>query len=122
MRFSEQFRVLIRPSNYDESVAFYRDTLGLSVFRSWDDAHGRGTVFQAGSGLIEVELGRGTSGTPGFKGVVIQVDDADEVYQEVLARGAPATEPVTAPWGHRLFHANAPDGLRLIFFQEVQGA
>ena len=119
MRFGEQFRVLIRPSDFDGSVAFYRDTLGLELFRSWDTPHGRGAVFQASRGLIEVELGEGTSGDPGFKGVVIQVDDADEAYRELLARGAPATAPYNASWGHRLFFVEAPDGVRLLCFQGI---
>lgn len=117
MRFGEQFRALIRPSDYDRSVAFYRETLGLDVYRSWDQPHGKGTVFRTGSGLIEIELGEGTSGPPGFKGVVIQVDSADEAYRELVDRGAAATEPFLAPWGHRLFYVDAPDGVRLIFFQ-----
>ncbi len=119
MRLAEQFRALIRPSDYDRSIAFYRETLGLDVHHSWDHPHGKGTVFQAGSGLIEIALGEGTSGTPGFKGVVIQVEDADATYRELTARGASAGEPFTASWGHRLVRLDAPDGVQLIFFQEL---
>ncbi|MBI1886199.1 MAG: VOC family protein [Chloroflexi bacterium] len=119
MRFREQFRALVTSSDYDRSVAFYRDTLGLDTLTSWDDPHGRGTVFRAANGLIEVLTGQGSLETPGLGALVIQVEDADEAYRELVARGASASETASAPWGHRLFYVNAPDGVRLVFFQEL---
>ncbi len=120
MRFGEQFRALIRASDYDPSIAFYGEMLGLDVYRSWDHPHGKGTVFRAGSGLIEISTGQGSMETRGLCAIVIQVEDADATYRELTARGASAGEPFTAPWGHRLVRLDGPDGTHLIFFQELQ--
>ncbi len=121
MEFGKQFRLLMSASDYDQSVAFYRDTMGLSLFRSWDRPSGRGSVFQMGPGLIEIVTGEGSKQSPGFSGAVIAVNDVQAAYEEIVARGAKATEPLTAPWGHRMFTVNAPDGLELIFIQEPDG-
>lgn len=119
MRFGQQFRIAVSPSDYDQSVGFYRDVMGLGLFRSWDRPDGRGSVFQAGNGLIEIVSGEGSREAPGFFGAVVEVEDAEAAYRELVARGGQASKPVLAPWGHLLFEVEAPDGLRLIFFQEI---
>ena len=121
MEVGNQFRLLMSASDYDQSVAFYRDTMGLSLFRSWDRPSGRGSVFHMGPGLIEVVTGEGSKESPGFSGAVIAVNDVQAAYEEIVVRGADATEPLTAPWGHRMITVTAPDGLELIFIQEPSG-
>ena len=41
-------RMLIRPADYERSLAFYRDEIGLAIWREY----GAGTVFFAGQSLI----------------------------------------------------------------------
>ena len=48
-------RMLIRPADYQRSLAFYRDELGLAIARDY----GAGTVFYAGQSLIEGFVGAG---------------------------------------------------------------
>ncbi len=44
----------------------------------------------------------------------ITVDDADAVYADLVARGAPLkAAPATKPWGMREFAVSTPDGHRL---------
>ena len=43
-------RMLLRPADYDRSLRFYRDELGLAIARDY----GAGTVFYAGQSLIEL--------------------------------------------------------------------
>ncbi|MDT7758711.1 MAG: hypothetical protein QOH27_4609, partial [Mycobacterium sp.] len=43
-------RVLFRPADYERSLAFYRDAIGLAIARDY----GAGTVFYAGQSLIEL--------------------------------------------------------------------
>ena len=119
MRFGSEFRIAISPSDYDRSVAFYRDVLGLQLFNSWDRPSGRGSVFRCGQGLIEVVTGEGSAETPGFFTTVISVENARAAHDEVSARGADATEPRVMPWGHLAFTVKAPDGIELYFFEDV---
>ncbi len=123
MRFGRQFRVLVVASDYEQSVAYYRDTLGLSLSHDWDRPGGRGSVFHAGAGMIEVlsEESPGSPGPPTTTAVVIEVDDTRASYEEIIARGGAASEPVVAPWGHKFFRSEGPDRLWLIFFEEIGG-
>ena len=51
-------RILIRPADSDRSRRFYRDVLGLAVYREFGPAAEPGVVFFLGEGLLEVS-GRG---------------------------------------------------------------
>ena len=43
-------RMPLRPADYERSLRFYRDELGLAIARDY----GAGTVFYAGQSLIEL--------------------------------------------------------------------
>ncbi len=49
-------RVLFRPPDYQRSLSFYRDAIGLAIAREY----GAGTAFYAGQSLIEL-AGHGAS-------------------------------------------------------------
>ena len=53
-------RMLIRPADYQRSLTFYRDEIGLAIARDY----GAGTVFYAGQSLIEL-AGHGTPSAGG---------------------------------------------------------
>lgn len=103
-------RVIVRPRDPDRSLAFYRDTLGLAVYREFPG----GTVFFLGNGLLELS-GRGETG-PGADVVVwLQVRDLAGTARDLEARGVPiAREPREEPWGLREMWIADPDGLRIV--------
>ena len=43
-------RMLLRPADYQRSLSFYRDEIGLAIAREY----GAGTVFFAGQSLLEL--------------------------------------------------------------------
>ncbi len=50
-----QFRFAYFTSEFEATVAFYRDALGLRVIESWDrNPEDRGVLFGAASGIIEI--------------------------------------------------------------------
>ncbi|MCG5432367.1 VOC family protein [Mycobacterium sp. MYCO198283] len=104
-------RVLIRPADYDRSMAFYRDELGLAIARDY----GAGTVFYAGQSLIELAA----HGEPSAGGSLwLQVRDVYAAERELSERGvAIAREAKQEPWGLHELHVLDPDGVRLIFVQ-----
>lgn len=110
-------RVLFRPADYDGSVRFYRDSLGLAIAREYPG----GTVFFAGQSLIEL-AGHGEptalSGTQ-FPGALwLQVRDLYQTQDELRDRGvAIAREARREPWGLHEMHIADPDGITLIFVQ-----
>src|SRR5271165_3711020 len=114
-------RTIIHPSDLDRSLAFYGEALNLPVAREFGAGPGRGVVFFAGGGLIEV-VGSGappkaTRGGPGAEGRVVlwlQVRSIDAAITELAGRGVVAARPPTLePWGLVEAWVDDPDGLRI---------
>jgi len=74
-------RVLIHPTDLARSTAFYRDVLGLAVFREFPG----GTVFFLGGGYLEVS-GRAAGQTAGGVQLWMQVRDLAAAHRELAAR------------------------------------
>lgn len=104
-------RMLIRPADYSRSVEFYRDAVGLAVWREY----GFGTIFFAGQGLIELA----GHGEPSAGGAIwLQVRDIYAAQVELTGRGVEiAREARQEPWGLHEMHVLDPDGVLLIFVQ-----
>ena len=47
-------RVLLHPTDPERSRVFYRDTLGLAIYREFGSGPERGTVFFLGGGFLEL--------------------------------------------------------------------
>ena len=72
--------MLLRPADYDRSLRFYRDELGLAIARDY----GAGTVFYAGQSLIELA----GHGEPNAAGTMwLQVRDVYATEKELTGRG-----------------------------------
>jgi catechol 2,3-dioxygenase-like lactoylglutathione lyase family enzyme len=109
-------RMLFRPGDYQRSLSFYRDQIGLAIARDY----GAGTVFFAGQSLIEL-AGYGTSEhiSGPFPGALwLQVRDIDATQAELRDRGVSiAREARREQWGLHEMHVTDPDGITLIFVQ-----
>lgn len=104
-------RMLIRPTDYQRSLAFYRDEIGLAIARDY----GAGTVFYAGQSLIEVA---GHGGPDAGGTMWLQVRDVYATEQELTSRNVPiAREARQEPWGLHEMQVTDPDGVTLIFVQ-----
>lgn len=109
-------RMLLRPADYERSLSFYRDQIGLAIAREY----GAGTVFYAGQSLIEL-AGHGAPEHPSglFPGALwLQVRDLVVTQAELKSRGVAITrEALREPWGLHEMHVTDPDGVTLIFVQ-----
>jgi catechol 2,3-dioxygenase-like lactoylglutathione lyase family enzyme len=104
-------RMLIRPVDYQKSLEFYRDGIGLAIAREYPG----GTVFYAGQSLIEL-AGHGTPSAGGS--MWLQVRDVYAVEIELKGRGVRIARDATRePWGLHEMHVLDPDGVNLIFVQ-----
>jgi catechol 2,3-dioxygenase-like lactoylglutathione lyase family enzyme len=112
-------RMLLRPADYQRSLRFYRDEIGLAIAREY----GAGTVFFAGQALLELAGWSDPDHSRGpFPGALwLQVRDIAATQTELEGRGVPiAREARQEPWGLREMHVTDPDGISLIFV-EVPG-
>jgi catechol 2,3-dioxygenase-like lactoylglutathione lyase family enzyme len=121
-------RTIIHPSDLDRSLDFYGRVLGRAVAREFGEGSGRGVVFFAGGGLLEVTGSAGRSeaahadsspdlGAVGGAAQLIlwlQVRDIGAAVDEVAAQGmSPVRPPALEPWGLVEAWIDDPDGLRI---------
>ena len=109
-------RMLLRPRDYDASLNFYRDQIGLAIAREY----GAGIVFFAGQSLLELAgFGAPDHSRGPFPGALwLQVRDVRATEAELRGRGVTITrEARREPWGLHEMHVTDPDGVRLIFLE-----
>ena len=110
-------RILVRPSDLGRSLRFYRDVLGLAVYREFGPPDHRGMVFFLGQGLLEVS--GSASSAPGRSLMVwIQVRNIREEHARLVAAEVPVIrEPLTEPWGLAEMWIEDPDGIRIVLVE-----
>ena len=116
-----EFRVIFVASDYDATVGFFTDVMGLEVERSFGEIF-RGTILLANAGRIEVIEDGGGWDSPGVTGVTVswEIADADAEHARLVSAGAGIVRPPEMqPWGHKSLEVSGPDGLRIILFEIV---
>ena len=110
-------RILLRPADLDRSQHFYRDVLGLAVFREFGSPAERGMVFFLGSGFLEVS-GHGVGSGETSVMIWLQVRDVRAEYDRLSAVGARVTRgPRTESWGLIEMWIEDPDGVRIVLVE-----
>jgi catechol 2,3-dioxygenase-like lactoylglutathione lyase family enzyme len=110
-------RILLRPSDLDRSRRFYRDVLGLAIYREFGPREDPGVVFFLGQAMLEVS--GHADGHPGDSMAIwIQVRDVRAEHVRLAAAGVPVIrEPVTEPWGLIEMWIEDPDGIRIVLVE-----
>ena len=110
-------RFLLQASDPERSRRFYRDTLGLAVYREFGPPNNPGLVFFLGGGFLELS-GRGTGSASQATALWLQVSDVEQEHIRLLAAGVSVLrEPRQEPWGLVEMWLEDPDGLRLVLVQ-----
>lgn len=110
-------RVLVRPKDLATSRAFYRDVLGLAVYREFGDPDDPAVVLHAGNGLIEV-----SSHGPVEPGTNVelwmQVRDLAAEHSRLAGLGVSILRgPQREPWGLDEMWIADPDGIRIVLVE-----
>lgn len=124
-----QFRVVLRTANFERTCRFYGEVLALPRLQSWDHEEGRGALFQAGPGSVEV-LGR-PQGSVGrheafdYRGpehkltLTLVVPSAEKVYEELLFRDPNIPGGLRRGPGESVaYETSDPDGVRIVFTED----
>jgi predicted enzyme related to lactoylglutathione lyase len=118
-------RTIIHPGDLEASLTFYGESLDLPVAREFGAGAGRGVVFFAGGGLIEVvgrhdspgsTLPEAPAGSPAERAVTLwlQVRSITEAIEELARRGVQPVRPASLePWGLIEAWVDDPDGIRI---------
>ena len=110
-------RILLRPADLGRSQHFYRDVLGLAVYREFGSPADPGLVFFLGPGFLEVS---GPPAVAAGRSVMLwlQVRDIGAEHQRLAAAGARILrEPVTEPWGLTEMWIEDPDGVQIVLVE-----
>jgi catechol 2,3-dioxygenase-like lactoylglutathione lyase family enzyme len=110
-------RVLLRPVDFERSETFYRNALGLPVYREFGDGDERGVVFFMGNGFLELS-GRAAAPPGGNVALWLQVRDLDASHVDLVAAGVTVLDaPRRQPWGLDEMWIADPDGLRIAIIE-----
>jgi catechol 2,3-dioxygenase-like lactoylglutathione lyase family enzyme len=112
-------RILLRPRDLARSRRFYRDLLGLAIYREFGPPDDPGLVFFLGQGLLEVS--GHAAGPPGRSVMIwIQVRDVHAEHARLAAAGVPVVrEPAAEPWGLTEMWIEDPDGIRIVLVEAL---
>ena len=122
-----ELRVALTTSDYERSVKFYCDGLGLEPAQFWNNGQGQALLFNMGNATLEIfdetqaeildqlEAGRRISGQIRF---ALQVPDLKAAMERLLAHGATLIHPpIMTPWGDYNVRLQDPDGMQITLFQ-----
>lgn len=126
-----QLRLVVEAEDFVEALAFYRDALGLTEQAAFEGANNaRVVILDAGRATLElcntaqkqmiddVEVGRPVS--PKIR-VAFEVGDAAGMTTRLVEAGATLiAAPVETPWRSLNSRLDAPAGLQLTLFEELE--
>lgn len=124
-----EFRFAFSARDFEASVNFYQNTLGMSSVGGWDRADGKGALLSAG-GTAVIEIYGAAEGetydgpSPEAINLAIRLADACEVdnfYEKLKSAGARLDHPPeNRPWGHRSFVVYDPDNIPIHYYCELE--
>ena len=120
-------RVALTVKDYERSIKFYCNGLGIEPAAIWNNDGGRALMLNMGSATLEIfdetqaqvidqlEVEQRISGQIRF---ALQVPDLKAATERLLAHGATLVHtPVLTPWGDHNVRLQDPDGLQITLFQ-----
>lgn len=125
-----ELRVALTTSDFNRSVKFYCEGLGIEPSQFWDENQGRAVMLDMCSATLEIfdeqqaqtvdqiEVGQRISGQVRF---AIQVPNLKTAVQRLLDHGAILIHPpVLTPWGDHNARIQDPDGIQITLFQKPE--
>ena len=122
-----ELRVALTTSDYERSIKFYCDGLGIQPSALWSNGGGRALILDMGKATLEIfdevqaatidqiEAERRISGQIRF---ALQVPDLKAAMERLLAHGATLVHPpIITPWGDYNVRLQDPDGMQITLFQ-----
>ncbi len=128
----KQLRLVVEVEDIEAALAFYRDALGLPEVAAFEgEGDARVAILEAGRATLELanpaqkrmidEVEAGGRPSPRIR-VAFEVDDSEGATRRLEAAGASVVaEPIETPWRSLNSRLDAPAGLQVTLFQELDG-
>lgn len=115
----ESISPIFSVSNLEESIAFYRGTLGFTLAWSWGEPADIASVCRDG---VEITLTQRVGSKPvGAAHVYLGMSGIDEFYETLVATGVSIIVPLEdRPYGMRDFRIADPSGNELSIGQIIK--
>ena len=120
-------RVALTAGDYERSMKFYCDGLGIEPSALWSNGGGRALILDMGKATLEIfdeiqaaaidqiEAEQRISGQVRF---ALQVLDLKSAMERLLEHGATLVHPpILTPWGDYNVRLQDPDGMQITLFQ-----
>jgi catechol 2,3-dioxygenase-like lactoylglutathione lyase family enzyme len=124
-----EFRFAFFAKDFERSVSFYQDTLGMRYISGWDRPDGKGALLSAGGNAV-VEIYGAAEGktyegpSPVAVNLAIRLSSETEVndlYDQLNSAGVNLEGlPQNRPWGHHSFILRDPDGIPIHYYCEIE--
>jgi methylmalonyl-CoA/ethylmalonyl-CoA epimerase len=122
-----ELRIALTAADYERSIKFYCEGLGIEPTAVWNNGQGRALVLEMGNATLElfdevqaatidqIEAEQRISGQVRF---ALQVPDLKAAMERLLAHGATLIHPpILTPWGDYNVRLQDPDGMQITLFQ-----
>jgi glyoxylase I family protein len=122
--------IALRANDFDATVRFYTEALGLTQTAAWGEGNGRAVMLHAGNGNY-LEIFAGGANEPKPEGAYLHLafvtEDCDAAFRQAVAAGAEVQmEPKSltipaapSPLPVRIAFCRGLDGEVIEFFQQV---
>ena len=124
-----EFRFAFFARDFQKSVDFYQNMLGMELVGGWDREDGKGALLSAG-GTAVIEIYGAADGetydgpNPVALNLALRVENAsavDKLYERLSGLGADMIEsPQDRSWGHRSFIIHDPDQIPIHIYCELK--
>ncbi|ETK31587.1 VOC family protein [Microbispora sp. ATCC PTA-5024] len=114
-------RILLRPADRAACRRFYRDVLGLAVYREFGPPEDPGVVFFLGQGFLEIS-GRSSGGPGAGLQIWLQVRDVHREHERLVDAGVPVVRPPwMESWGLLEMWIEDPEGTAIVLVEIPEG-
>jgi catechol 2,3-dioxygenase-like lactoylglutathione lyase family enzyme len=125
-----ELRVALTVADFERSIKFYCDGLGIEPAALWNNGLGHALVLELGNATLEIfdenqaetidqiEAEQRISGQIRF---ALQVPDLKAAMERLIDHGALLIHPpIITPWGDYNVRLQDPDGMQITLFQVPQ--